>query len=381
MPDFRCGSTQGAFMSVVDLFNQIAENDFGFFQQVRTVADVMTKSPHCLSLDDNFEAATELLRKGRIHHAPVLNPDDQAVVGIVSDRDLLRHHPRALGKAGEGDDDHRRLKDGVAMFMTRKPVWCSSECSPVKAMTLMLDNHVDSVLVSTDGKTLDGIVTPRNLIKTLLLYHHVCTRDFDLRRLRLVDLDLRNGIPLDEVFSRGAQTVRDVMTKDAVTIQRDELLSTAIARMQELEVRHLPVVNKENHVVGMLSDREILKCLPPPELRSGEPEKRFREVLFATNDKATLHLPVHSVMCENAPSVNPDVLLTDALAILNGTTVSGLSVVDADTRQLCGILTTSDILRVFRVVMQIGSLSEPSVMLEEAEPAVADESTVDTAAE
>ena len=367
-------------MSVVDLFNQIAENDFGFFQQVRTVADVMTKSPHCLSLDDNFAAAMELLRKGRFHHAPVLNPDDKAVVGIVSDRDILRHHPRTLGKAGEGDDDHRRLKDGVAMFMTRNPVWCSSECSPVKAMTLMLDNHVDSVLVSTDGKTLDGIVTPRNLIKTLLLYHHVCTRDFDLRRLRLVDLDLRNGIPLDEVFSRGAQTVRDVMTKDAATIQRDDVLSTAIARMQERQIRHLPVVNKENNVVGMLSDREILKCLPPPELRSGEREKQFREVLFATKDKATLHLPVHSVMCEQAPSVNPDVLLTDALAILNGTTVSGMSVVHADTRQLCGILTTSDILRVFRVVMQIGSLSEPSVVLDEAEPAIAAESTVEATA-
>jgi CBS domain-containing protein len=364
-------------MSVVDLFNQIAENDFGFFQQVRTVADVMTKSPRCLTLDDTFEAATELLRKGRFHHAPVLNPDDQAVVGIVSDRDLLRHRPRTLGKAGEGDDDHRRLKDGVAMFMTRKPVWCSSDCSPVKAMTLMLDNHVDSVLVSTDGTTLDGIVTPRNLIKTLLLYHHVCTRDFDLRRLRLVDLDLRNGIPLDEVFSRGAQTVRDVMTKEAVTIQSDDLLSTAIACMQEQEIRHLPVVNKENVVFGMLSDREILKCLPPPELRSGEPEKNFREVLFATNDKETLHLPVHSVMCDQASSVNPDVLLTDALAILNGTTVSGLSVVNAETRQFCGILTTSDIRRVFRVVMQIGSLSEPPVVLEEAESAAESEPVVE----
>ena len=361
-------------MSVVDLFNQIAENDFGFFQQVRTVTDVMTKSPHCLTLDVTFETALKLLKKGRFHHAPVLNPDDQAVVGIVSDRDLLRHHPRRLGKAAEGDDDHRRLKDGVAKFMTRKPVWCSSECSPVKAMTLMLDSHVDSVLVSADGKTLDGIVTPRNLIKTLLLYHHVCTRDFDLRRLRLVDLDLRNGIPLDEVFARGAQTVRDVMTKDVATIQSDDVLSTAINRMKEQKIRHLPVVNKEQDVVGILSDREILKCLPPPELRSGEPEQHFREVLFDTNDKATLHLPVHSVMCEQAPSVNPDVLLTDALAILNGTTVSGLSVVDADTRHLCGILTTSDILRVFRVVMQIGSLSEPSVVLEEAEPAVTAES-------
>ncbi len=357
-------------MSVVDLFNQIAENDFGFFQQVHTVADVMTKYPRCLTLDDTFETAMDLLRKGRFHHAPVLNPDDQAVVGIVSDRDLLRQHPRALGMAGERDDDHKTLQDGVAKFMTRKPIWCTSECSPVKVITLMLDHHIDSVLVSTDGKTLDGIVTPRNLIKTLLLYHHVCTRNFDLKRLRLVDLDLQNGIPLDEVFSRGAQTVRDVMTKNAASIQGDDLLSTAIARMQEHKIRHLPVLNKEDKVVGMLSDREILRCLPSPGQRSAEPEKQFREVFFATDDKAALHTPVHSVMCEQAQTVNPDMLLTDALAILNGTTVSGLSVVDADTRHLCGVVTTSDILRVFRVVMQIGTLAETPTVDVEPEPAL-----------
>ncbi|MEO2015180.1 MAG: CBS domain-containing protein [Fuerstiella sp.] len=328
----------------------------------------MTKSPRCLTLDDTFATATDLLRKGRFHHAPVLNPDDQTVVGIVSDRDLLRQLPRSLGTAAERDDDHKTLQDGVAKFMTRKPIWCSSDCSPVKVMTLMLDHHIDSVLVSTDGKTLDGIVTPRNLIKTLLLYHHVCSRDFDLKRLRLVDLDLQNGIPLDQVFSRGAQTVRDVMTKNPGTIQSDDLLSTAIARMQEQKFRHLPVLNKEDKVVGMLSDRELLKCLPNPGQRSAEPEKHFREVLFATDDKATLHTHVHTAMCEQAQTVNPDMLLTDALAILNGTTVSGLSVVDADTRHLCGVITTSDLLRVFRVVMQIGTLNETPTVEVEPDP-------------
>ncbi|MCP4784873.1 MAG: CBS domain-containing protein [Fuerstiella sp.] len=140
--------------------------------------------------------------------------------------------------------------------------------------------------------------------------------------------------------------------------------------MKEHRIRHLPVLNKEHKVVGMLSDREILKCLPSPGQRSAEPEQHFREVLFATDDKAALHTHVHSVMCEQGQTVNPDVLLTDALAILNGTTVSGVCVVDADTRKLCGILTTSDILRVFRVVMQIGTLNETPTVEVEPEPAL-----------
>jgi len=53
-------------MSVVELFHQIASNDFGFFQQVRTVSDVMTASPPVLTLYDTMETATELFRRKSI---------------------------------------------------------------------------------------------------------------------------------------------------------------------------------------------------------------------------------------------------------------------------------------------------------------------------
>ena len=68
----------------------------------------------------------------------------------------------------------------------------------------------------------------------------------------------------------------------------------------------------------------------------------------------------NAVMQPDAPVVNADMLLTDALALLDSQAVSGLAVCYADTGRLCGILTTTDILRVFRVVMQIGSLSDQS---------------------
>ncbi|MEQ9411073.1 MAG: CBS domain-containing protein [Fuerstiella sp.] len=345
-------------MSVVDLFHQIAKNDFGFFQQVKSVADVMTKEPLCLSLDDTFEVTEEQFRRKKVDHAAVLNPDDQSIVGVVSDRDLLRHRPRLLGKAAERDEDQKALRDSVTRFMTRSPLWCTGSSSPIHAMSLMLDHHVDSVLVSPDGRTLDGIVTPNNFIQTLLLYHHVCTRDFDLRRLRLVDLDFRNGIPLDEIFSRGAQTVRDVMTKDVECLSFDEVVSAAIAKMQELEVRHLPVVSADGKIVGILSDRDILRCLPVHQNRAEEPETRFRQVLFATDDRATLHTRVDTIMSRELNSVHPDMLLTDAMAVLQKAAVSGLPVLEPQTKQLCGILTTSDILRVFRVVMHLGMLAD-----------------------
>ena len=149
----------------------------------------------------------------------------------------------------------------------------------------------------------------------------------------------------------------DVMTKETEVLRRDDTVSSAIEKMQELHVRHLPVVAQDNKLIGMVSDRDVLRILPVPKQRSEEPEIRFRDTLFAAADKAVLHERVDAVMNKETHAVHPDVLLTDALALFQARGVSGLPVVDPRDQNLCGILTTSDVLRVFRVVMQIGLLT------------------------
>lgn len=345
-------------MGVVSLFNQLADNSFGFFQQVQTVGDVLGPKPGSLTLDNTLSDVVELLNRERVHHVPVLDPDTQSLIGVVSDRDVLRQTPSSLGTAAEQDEDQKALRTAVPNFMTRNPIWCTRECSLVKAMSLMLEHHIDSVLVSPDGKALEGIVTPRDFVRTLLLYHTVCTRDVNLRRLRLVDLDFGSGLPLDEIFARGAQTARDVMTKDVVTIAGDQPTSEAIRLMREHEIRHLPVVDSDNSLVGMLSDRDVLRHLPPSDSVSQPDETAgFRDALFDTENDVALRQTVQTIMSREANPVSPDMLLTDALTALKSDDVCGLPVVEKSSSQLCGILTTSDVLKVFRVVMQLGDLA------------------------
>jgi predicted transcriptional regulator len=64
-------------------------------------------------------------------------------------------------------------------------------------------------------------------------------------------------------------------------------------------------------------------------------------------------------MNSQAPVVQTDTNLIDALKIFHDRTVSGMAVVDPLEGRLCGIITTTDILRVLRVVLQIGRLSDP----------------------
>ena len=55
------------------------------------------------------------------------------------------------------------------------------------------------------------------------------------------------------------------MTPDPLTIDRDELATTAAERMIELGVRHLPVV-EDDAVVGVISARDLLRLGRPVPL-------------------------------------------------------------------------------------------------------------------
>ncbi|MFC1758078.1 CBS domain-containing protein [Planctomycetota bacterium] len=340
-------------IGAIDLFTQLAENDFGFFEKIQSTRDMMTPMPQTLGPNDSLNDAIELFRKGGFHHVPVVTPGSGEIVGIVSDRDVLRYYPYYLGTLSEGDDDHQALSTSVSRFMSEDVIHVHSGSSPVEALTFMLDNHVDSVVVFDDPKTIEGIITPRDFIRILLLYHQICTRNSELERLRIVDLEIRDRIPVDLIFSRGAQTARDVMSKNISSIDEAATIEDAIEAMQCHEVRHLPVANENGRLVGMLSDREILKWLAVPKFAASQvsPES-FRGSLFETDDVSSLRGTVRDVMIKPPHTFSTGSLLVDLMIHFSEGTTSGVPIIDGGG-QLCGILTTTDVLKVCRVVFHL----------------------------
>ena len=334
---------------VIELFNQLARNDFGFFQKIASVADVMSSEFKMITLDHTYEQIAELFRQTGFQHAPVA-ADDGDVVGIVSDRDLCRFRPPRLGTAAEADDDHRVLQVPAAQFMTRGVISVPTSSPLLGAVRKMLEHHIDSVLVHDDSHQVKGIITPHDLMKLIILFHQVCTRDQGLERLRLVDLDVSRGLPLDAIFSRGARSVRDVMTRDAKCLSEKDSIQTAMELMQSLRVRHLPVISTDKRLAGMVSDREILRELPPISSRPDQVEnERFRSRLFATD--APVVGSVAAIMDTQPSTVSPDGLFVDAVNQLVDTASNALPVVEDG--KLVGILTTMDVLRVLGVILQI----------------------------
>ena len=127
------------------------------------------------------------------------------------------------------------------------------------------------------------------------------------------------------------EQVSQEMTLLAVTIGPEESLHHAYQVMRRAGVRHLPVLNNSGAVVGILSDRDILRqgCL----LRNSEEYLNSRQVSEA------MSAGVHTCRAGDRLGDIADAMIHHE--------IDGLPVVDQDDR-LVGIITSTDLLRYLR---------------------------------
>jgi acetoin utilization protein AcuB len=140
------------------------------------------------------------------------------------------------------------------------------------------------------------------------------------------------------------------MTRKVVTVSKDTSLLDAQALMQQHKIRHLPVVEGENLLIGIVTDRDIRSALPY-HLAKGTAEIEEREKF--------MQLKVADVMTAQPVTISPAHTLQDALLLIQEMHVGAFPVVDHDGR-LTGIISVRDLLRAFTNVLGIG---QPGTLL------------------
>jgi CBS domain-containing membrane protein len=127
------------------------------------VRDVMTADPTTLKRNDKLTLADDIMRLGRVRHLPVVDDDDQTVVGIVTQRDLFRD---ALAQAlGYGKHAQRKLLDTLSVkdVMATEVVTASPEASLVEAAKILTERKIGCLPVVENGK-LVGILTEGDFV-------------------------------------------------------------------------------------------------------------------------------------------------------------------------------------------------------------------------
>jgi acetoin utilization protein AcuB len=131
-----------------------------------TLESIMTRHVVTVRMDDELYTIRDLFNKYRFHHVLVM--DKCRVVGVISDRDLLKNTSPFIGKAAERPMDLQSLHRKAHQIMTRALV-SGSPATPVgDAALLMLNNRISCLPIINDDGACVGIVTMRDLLRWAL---------------------------------------------------------------------------------------------------------------------------------------------------------------------------------------------------------------------
>ena len=92
-------------------------------------------------------------------------------------------------------------------------------------------HHIGALVVSSDGKRIDGIVSERDVVRAM-------------------------PGKLDQLVG---MHVRDIMTIDVHTCTPDSTIADLMKMMTELRIRHVPVVESDGTLISLVSIGDVVK--------------------------------------------------------------------------------------------------------------------------
>ncbi len=126
------------------------------------------------------------------------------------------------------------------------------------------------------------------------------------------------------------------MTQNPCTVLPESILVDVITLLKTTNCRQLPVVDHDEHLIGIITDRDVRLALNSP-LTLHERQQ----------DIDLLHkVTVEACMTSNPMTVSPDADAVEAAEVLIRFKFGALPVIDTE-RYVVGILTTTDFLRRF----------------------------------
>lgn len=266
------------------------------------VRELMNSEVVSVRHDDRLSVALQSMLWAGVRHLPVLR--EGRVVGILSERDLMRHRARV--------GDWTALEHAVEEAMSSPAEMVGPDDDIGQAAGRMASQKIGSLPVVDEGR-LVGMLTTTDI----LAYQ---------ARQAFGALDNQLG-----------PTVAEVMSPEPATVTRHDYLIDAAERMSLLGVRHLPVVDSEGRVEGILSDRDVRLAIGGTSWQAAIEE-----------ESADLQrLRVADAMTTEPLTLSPEVPLLTAVSYFIDWRIGAIPVVDRDDKPV-GIISYVDALRSLR---------------------------------
>ncbi len=140
------------------------------------------------------------------------------------------------------------------------------------------------------------------------------------------------------------------MTRKVITTVAEADVFDAYEKMSRNRIRHLPVIDADGRLVGIVTDRDIRSALPYTMFKTSNRQPEAEKVK---------DLKVKDIMTVGPKTIGPHNTIQDALILIQELKVGALPVVDKEGK-LKGIISVRDLLRAFINVLGIG---QPGTLL------------------
>jgi CBS domain-containing protein len=132
-----------------------------------TVRDVMTQRVYRVSPDDRVRDVLALVRQHHLRAIPVVG-EEREVLGMVTDRDLLRHFLPGVQRPSEAQAE--QLRDlRVRDVMSRSVICVSEDQALAEVSSVMVSKDLERLPVTSEGK-LTGFLTRGDILRKLFAF-------------------------------------------------------------------------------------------------------------------------------------------------------------------------------------------------------------------
>jgi CBS domain-containing protein len=269
------------------------------------VRNWMSSPVRTISPNTHLEDARRIINAESIRHLPVT--ENGNLVGVITRRGLLRIDLSALDD-GIFRSEVNLKEETVGGIMTRNPITTIPDALLPKAARVMLENKITCLPVVDDKHEMIGIITSSDIFRAIIAElgdnpDHITVNDYMTSRVVTIDpetslMEVQRVMGVERIRALpvmkeeklvGLITRTDVlsvdpsrlvgylnqetslkilnrkaeefMTRELITVHPDLDIIEATRLMLEHKIHCLPVMSKDNHLVGIITESDLFRLV------------------------------------------------------------------------------------------------------------------------
>ena len=114
-------------------------------------------------MDDTLRQIQKVFEKHKYHHLLIV--EDEELIGIISDRDVLKEISPHVNTLSEDSRALKTLQKKAHQIMTRKPITVEPDTLVEDAANIMLKKNISCIPVVSPSENIAGILSWKDILK------------------------------------------------------------------------------------------------------------------------------------------------------------------------------------------------------------------------